>query len=170
MARRFGRNQRRQMREQIATAQRAHAYATDRYREAEKTANQLRDRLERWAEEIRHIMGDDSAFNEQLRVIRMRRENMHDTLRLSPIRALPGLSSKEPPVYDTVGDIINVAIFRCMTGDLGRHIELKIVGPDGALVGYGLSKDLERRWSPRTIRYVADMIALEMARHLLVSS
>ena len=166
MARRFGRNQRRQLREQLAKAERAHAYATDRYRTAEREQGRLRQRLEDWAQEIRHIMGADSAFNEHLAA--RRQHYPESSLRLRPIMSLPIGPRDAAPVWDRVEDVIEVGIFRCMGRDLGQHIALEIVGPDGALVAYGLSKDMERRWSPRSIRYFADMIATEMARHLVI--
>lgn len=167
MAKRFGRNQRRQMREEIAKAQRAHEYATNRYRDAERERARLEERLARWATEILHLLGRDSAFNEQL--TRYRTAGHMPTLKLLPIRnapvaPLPG----DVPRYERISDVIEACIMRCRikSNDLERMIAVEIGDHMGTLVAYGVPEERRRKWSPRDIEMIGQLIANEMAQHL----
>ena len=168
MAKRFGRNQRRKMRQQIETLEVEKAHVEKIYGQARDRAWQLEQRLYDWAREIRHLLGDNSAFNEQLRRYRM--DPWQDTLMLQPVISLDIHQMKDSaPQIDSVPAIIEALIFRARSKNFENIISIEIVGPDGTLVGYGLTKDRCRDWSPRTIEATARMIAIEMARYLAVN-
>ena len=158
MAKRFGRNQRRHMREEIA--KKDQMLATSR-----SEAAALRHRLTEWSTEILHLLGSDSAFNEQLR--RIRNEGLLDRLQLSPIPA-PVFMRDRAPQWERVSDVITACIMRCQirSDDLRGQIAVEIGDHMGQLVAYAISEDRRQAWTPRDIRYMAEMIANEMANHL----
>jgi hypothetical protein len=65
MASRFGRNQRRKMREQIAQLNKQHTSETEARKLAESYERETRYRLDAWAADIRNLLGNDSVFNER---------------------------------------------------------------------------------------------------------
>lgn len=176
MARRFGRNQRRHMREEIIRRDEAIAAkneqlseALNRSAERGREAAELRQRLEDWATEILHLMGRDHAFNEQL--ARYRSEGLMDRLRLQPVMR-PNIAPRgsTPPQWEKVSSVIEACIMRCrISGDhLSGMIAVEIGDHMGALVGYGLPTERRKSWTPRDIRKVAELIANKMAQHLRV--
>lgn len=167
MAKRFGRNQRRHMREEIAAKNEMLTEALNRSRERGREAAELRQRLENWATEILHLMGPDHAFNEQLQRYRSRGD-MESRLRLQPVMHPQPIKSSEPVHYERVQDVIEACIMRCRikSNDLGGMIAVEIGDHMGALVGYGLPRDRRERWTPRDITYIATLIANKMADHL----
>lgn len=167
MARRFGRNQRRQMQERIVNLLAAQAEVHDYLREARDEARELRQRLEKWASEILHLMGPDHAFNEQLRRYRTANE-FESRLHLRPVMRPAAFRSSEPVQVERVRDVIEACIMRChiKSDDLGAMIAVEIGDHMGTLVGYGLPRDRRERWTPRDINYIATLIANKMADHL----
>jgi hypothetical protein len=66
MAKRFGRNQRRQMRERIGDLEGVIDGMTALVKKAADARDMYRNRLDSWADEILHLVGDNSAFLETL--------------------------------------------------------------------------------------------------------
>ena len=169
MAKRFGRNQRRQMREQIADLDHKLAAQREATRRVANDAEALRHRLTDWAKEILHLMGSDSAFNEQLR--RVRNVGGMDPLMLSPVHASTIAMRDQPPQWERVSDVITACLMRCRlkSDDLRGQIALEISDHMGQLAAYALPEARRRNWSPRDIRYMAELIAQELAAYLLAS-
>lgn len=169
MARRFGRNQRRQMRAEIAALELNLDQQRAATRRELENAATLRGRLTDWAEEILYLMGSDSAFNEQLR--RIRNPGAIDRLMLSPVRSMPIAMRDEPPAWERVSDVITACIMRCQlkADDLSGTIAVEIGDHMGPLVAYALPEERRRNWSPRDIRRIAELVANEMAAYLLTS-
>jgi len=165
MAKRFGRNQRRAMREKLATKDEMLTEALNRSGERQREIQQLRARLTDWATEILYLMGSDSAFNEQLR--RIATAGSFDRLHLSPVPA-PITSRDEKPQWERVSDVITACILRCQikSDDLRGQIAVEIGDHMGPLVAYGLPIERRLAWSPRDTRYIAELIANKMASHL----
>lgn len=165
MAKRFGRNQRRHLREEIATKNELLSEALNRSAARGREAAELRNRLTRWAEEILHLMGEDSAFNEQLR--RVRSNGMLDRLMLSPVPAPISMRDRAPR-WEQVSSVIEACILRCniKSDDLRGHVAVEIGDHMGSLAGYAMSRDRREAWTPRDIHYVAELIANQMAKVL----
>lgn len=166
MSKRFGRNQKRRLREEIAAKNEMLSEALNRSAERAADARYLRQRLEEWATEILHLMGPDSAFNEKL--TRYRTEGLMDRLRLNPVRA-PITMRDSAPRWEKVSDVIEACILRCQikSDDLHGMIAVEIGDHMGSLVGYGLPEDRRKAWTPRDINTIANLIANEMAVHLI---
>lgn len=87
MSRRFGRNQRRKMREEIEALQcEAHNYEALSAQYADHR-DQLARRLERWATDVRRLAGDYSPFNERLNKMGWDLEKNGYRIRFTPRRA-----------------------------------------------------------------------------------
>jgi hypothetical protein len=161
MARRFGRNQRRQMREEIATKNELLSEALNRSAARGREVDMLRGRLEQWAGEVVHLMGRDSAFNERVAKMTVNDRYM-DRLRLRPIEFVPlGRGPDRMPVA-TVETIITALIWRLrMSRDEFQHmIRIELEARDATPVGYALP--IEHHWTRRDQEYLARRIAAEM--------
>ncbi len=173
MAKRFGRNQRRHMREEIARLDRAHRYAVDRYEQAERDAGVLRSRLERWATDIRHLLGDESAFNETVRRIEV--DNVRDYgggLRLAPQSptVAPVRTRGEMPFYGSVSTVIEAALYVANVSvdireRMSQQVRIRLTGRNGD-VAYAMNSERHHAWSPRDVDEIGRMIAHEMAKFL----
>lgn len=163
MAKRFGRNQRRHMREEIATKNELLSEALNRSAARGREAAELRARLERWAADVMRLMGDDSAFNE-----RAKRMSIDDSyaaygeLRLSPSYDLGPIGPRAAPPM-MVQTIITALIWRLhMSRDEFRPmIRIELENRFKEPVGYALAED--HRWTERDIEYLSRRIATEMA-------
>lgn len=163
MAKRFGRNQRRHMREEIATKNELLSEALNRSAARGREANELRGRLETWARDVMHLMGDDSAFNE--RVKRMAVDDRYadmGRLQLSPIYDLGPIGPRDAPPL-MVQTIITALIWRLhMSRDEFRPmIRIELENRFKEPVGYALAED--HRWTERDIEYLSRRIATGMA-------
>ena len=163
MARRFGRNQRRHMREEIATKNEMLSEALNRSRERKLEADELRSRLHRWAEDVAQLMGPDSAFNEQVR--RMAVEDVRSfggRLRLNPVDLTRIVPRSAPVPMTSVETIISALIWRLhLSRDEFRPmIRVELENRYAEPVGYALAE--EHRWTERDVRYLAERIAREM--------
>lgn len=173
MSKRFGRNQRRHMRDEIATSREMLSEAMNRSAARGREVAELKHRLTSWAGDIAQLLGPESAFNEQV----MRREirdmrALGGALRmLPPVRlSAPLLGPDEVPQFAEVGSVIEAAIYlaRVDGDEAGRmrgQIRIFLESRNGD-VAYAMNDDRHRRWSPRDIEYMSQMIALEMAKHL----
>lgn len=163
MSKRFGRNQRRHMRERIANLLAAQAEAHDHLRKARDEASELRSRLHRWAEDVAQLMGPDSAFNEQVR--RMAVEDVRSfggRLRLSPVDLMQIVPRSAPVPVTSVVTIIEALIWRLhLSRDEFRPmVRIELENRYAEPVGYALAED--HRWTERDVRYLAERIAREM--------
>lgn len=163
MAKRFGRNQRRHMREEIATKNELLSEALNRSAARGREAAELRSRLERWAGDVMRLMGDDSAFNE--RVKRMSIDDGYAAggqLRLSPTYDLGPIGPRDAPPL-MVQTVITALIWRLhMSRDEFRPmIRIELENRFREPVGYALAED--HRWTERDIEYLSRRIATEMA-------
>lgn len=86
MASRFGRNQRRKMREQIAQLNDQYTSETEARKLAESYERETRYRLDAWAADIRNLLGSDSVFNERYR-------SLVDHTSMAPYMRVPKLVS-----------------------------------------------------------------------------
>ncbi len=68
MARRFGRNQRRQMRQQVQRLEHDLHVTGDRYRRVAADRRDLEVRMRDWADRMLSCLGEESVFHEQLAV------------------------------------------------------------------------------------------------------
>ncbi len=165
MAKRFGRNQRRHMREEIATKNELLSEALNRSAARGREAAELRSRLETWARDVMRLMGDDSAFNE--RVKRMAVDDRYVDMGwhlTNPIVDMPPISRDARPMPPmTVRTIITALIWRLhMSRDEFRPmIRIELENRFKEPVGYALAKD--HRWTERDIEYLSRRIATEMA-------
>lgn len=163
MSKRFGRNQRRKMREALAERQDAFERAVIREIEERRRANELSSRLHRWAEDVAQLMGPDSAFNEQVR--RMAVEDVRSfggRLRLSPVDLMRIVPRSAPVPMTSVVTIIEALIWRLhLSRDEFRPmVRIELENRYAEPVGYALAED--HRWTERDVRYLAERIAREM--------
>lgn len=173
MSKRFGRNQRRKMREEIAMKNEMLSEALGRSDAKAREVQELRNRLSLWAEDIAHLLGPESAFNE--RVMRREVRDIHAfsgvLQMLPPVRLLtPARVPEEMPQFASIGSVIEAAIYLARLGGspadkMRRELRIVLESRNGD-VAYAMSDARHRRWSPRDVRYMADIIALEMAEHL----
>lgn len=173
MAKRFGRNQRRQMREQITRMYQHQAEAMDNLGRVQKERQRLADRLTAWAKDIAHLLGPESAFNEQ--VMRQEVRDVHafgDALRmLLPVKLVgPTPSPEDMPQFASVGSVIEAAIYLArvhepMADKMRRELRIVLESRNGDLA-YAMNDDRHCRWSPQDINFMARMIAEKMAEHL----
>ena len=166
MSKRFGRNQRRKLREEIATKNEMLSEALNRSRARKIEADELRSRLHTWAEDVAQLMGPDSAFNEQVR--RMGVEDVHSfggRLQLAPIRLSP-VAPTFAGQMTSVETVINALIWRLhLSRDEFRHlIRIELENRYAEPVGYALLPD--HIWTQRDIDYLAQGIARKMVAHL----
>lgn len=176
MAARFGRNQRRKMRDaltekdrQISVMNEMLTEAMNRSAACGREVASLRQRLEAWARDVMHLMGEDSAFNERVR--RMTIDERYagaGQLEFAPIVDLSPVSRsmKASATPITVRTVITALIWRLhMSRDEFRPmIRIELENRFKQPVGYALSP--EHRWTPRDAEYLSRRIADEMVTHL----
>lgn len=163
MSKRFGRNQRRQMREQIAGLAAYGREAFDKYERVSREARELRDRLERWAHDVVQLMGRDSAFNEQIA-----RRGVEDVyamggeLRLSPARLLPVTRRPGAMPVAAVETVMRALIWRLNVSrdEFMPKVRIILENRYREPVGYALEPD--HRWTDRDVAYLAEQIARDM--------
>lgn len=166
MGKRFGRNQRRKLREENQQLMNTCMELARDRAGFEKLANEWRDRIDRWASEIRYLLGDNSAFNETLKRVRV--ENLD---------ALGGrlrLCNDNQPVSFTVKSLLVEESFsiieafymtaRVEPDRYKPNITVLIEDRDGNAVALAVDRQRLTNWSPRVIRENAQMIALQMAQ------
>lgn len=174
MSKRFGRNQRRKLREEVANLTASRDLHVQRTVRAQAETRELALRLSTWAEDIAHMLGRESAFNEQVMRQQVRDvRSFGGALRMMPpVRLLaPTRGPEEPPQFASVENVIEAAIYLARIDGppadrMRRQLRIVLESRNGD-VAYAMSDDRHRRWSPRDVRYMAEMIALEMARHLV---
>lgn len=163
MAKRFGRNQRRAMREEISRIGEERSITRGQLVRSEQRFSALENRLGQWADDVLRLMGPDSAFNEQVRRMTVH-ENCGDVLRLET-RITPSYRSfNEPPVVASM--VIEALIWRLhmSSDDLSHKIRIVLENRHGEPVGYALHKS--HVWSTKDQNYLAQRIADEMVHHL----
>lgn len=163
MSARFGRNQRRKMREQVASLTASRDTHVRRTVEAQAETREIASRLHRWAEDIAQLMGPDSAFNEQVRLMGV--EDVHSyggRLRLAPVdlaRFAPNCASVG---IASVSTVIEALIWRLhLSRDEFRPmVRIELVNRYAQPVGYVLP--IGHKWTGRDEEYLARRIAREM--------
>ena len=179
MSKRFGRNQRRKLRatnDALSTALSAEKFfrarADERHaRELEKAKDELGQTLaqvERWAEDIVHLAGTESAFNFHVRNFDVKNlRSLGPFLRLAPLspvkrRAFSDAVPELHPVH-----VIDAAIYLAQVdqsfADKMRSIVRVRLSSVGDFLGYAFNTDRHQNLSPRDIDGIAEMIANEMA-------
>jgi hypothetical protein len=163
MAKRFGRNQRRKMRDEIASVQ----WELKSSRKSENETNaryvELSRRLTSWAEEVLRLMGQDSAFNEQVR--RMAVEDVRSyggVLRLAPPIRMPVFSPREKPIPLSSYTVIEALIWRLHVSadEFSDMVRIELENRHAESVGYALSRKLG--WGEKDAEYLARQIARQL--------
>ncbi len=164
MSRRFGRNQRRRLREEIASKNEMLSEALNGSAARGREAAELRSRLHLWAEDIAQLMGPDSAFNERVR--RMAVEDAYalgDRLRIIPVDLMEIVPRSAQAPNASVETIIEALIWRLHISreEFRPMIRIELTNRHAEPVGYALAED--HRWTERDICQLAQRIAREMA-------
>lgn len=173
MSKRFGRNQRRKMRAQLADIQDKFEKAVVTGCDERRRANELAGRLERWARDIQNLLGHESAFNEQVR--RMEVESLRSfdgRLRLSPQRDIARfdpVSEISVAYQGSVSSIIEAAIYVAnvsseLRGHMREQVRILLQSRNGDL-GYVMNREPHHGWTSRDIEHIAQLIAREMANY-----
>jgi hypothetical protein len=164
------------MREEIATKNDLLSEALNRSAARGREAQELRSRLSTWAEDIAHLLGPESAFNEQVmrREVRDIRAFGGALQMLPPVRLMAAgpRGSEEAPQFVRTENVIEAAIYLARidgpeADKMRRQLRIVLESRNGS-VAYAMGDDRHRHWSPRDVDYMARMIALAMAKHLAV--
>lgn len=141
MSKRFGRNQKRKLRESLE----------GRIKVSESRSRDLEDRLSVWARDIVSLMGHDSAFNERIAI----KEFHGDRYSYSRF-PMVSLDFGKSAYY--VDNIIQAAIWRLnVTRDEYQDkIRVLLSNRNGDSVGYVVS--IDHRWTDKDARYIAEDI------------
>lgn len=170
MAKRFGRNQRRKLREENAQLMNTCMDMARDRAAFEKLANEWRDRINHWASEVRYLLGENSAFNETLKRVRVDNVNaLGGRLRLpkeEPLSiATPSATLKALSVEENFSVIESFVMTARVQSDRFKPIITVIVEDrDGNTVALAVDRQRLTNWSPRVIRQNADSIAFQMAQ------
>lgn len=163
MAKRFGRNQRRKMREALAEKQDALENAVIGRVEERRRANELEARLSRWAKDVVQLMGRDSAFNEQVRRMQVSESTLQSGRFRFPTVNIARFSPHpmRMPVA-SVQTVLEALIWRLHLSreELRPMIRIELENRYAQPVGYALAED--HRWTERDIEYLSRRIAVEM--------
>lgn len=170
MSKRFGRNQRRKMRAEIAELREGLERMTMRYVDERRRANNLESNLTAWATDVTQLIGRDSAFNQQAQRIAVQdvdvfggRVNLDYGVRLMPTDVVKG---GETPRYIPARSVIQALIWRLRlsTDGLQNLVRIHLENERREPVAYVLGVD--QRWTERDIRYVAEDIARKLTEFL----
>lgn len=164
MSKRFGRNKKRKMRQQIADLK--YAQAMDRGL-AEHTGRKLRaleSEMREWEERVRALLGHASGFTRTPGRIASA-QPMPPEFQTPLMRQLPGLGAVAPGTPPRSGmDIFNTTMYRLETAvhegaDLAAYVHLYIGHNDK--LGYYMSRKMldALGLGPEGMRYVAEDIA-----------
>lgn len=173
MSKRFGRNQRRKMREEIARKTEAHERASALASYQSDIARRLEQELRDWDDEITHLLGVYSAF----------RRTTPDLSSRHPLREMPieerlsfaqawrevDLSVMMQPI-----EMMRVRMFRFLTSidqepvRMNWLIRLIETNYHEATVGYSMADPLWRHggFGPRDVDWLARDIARKMKLHI----
>lgn len=167
MSKRFGRNQRRKMREHVAALTRGIESATMTIAEERRHSSELRARLNIWARDILQLMGRDSAFNEQVRRIMSTHDiaSLGGRLQLESPSLSFGMGLAKPedvPTRITTYAVITAAIWRLHLSkdEFSELVRIQLENEQSQPVGYVLSYN--HRWTDRDVQYIAEGIAREL--------
>jgi hypothetical protein len=168
MAKRFGRNQRRKMREHIEQQRRSFLEMHGELMRVRKHCAALDRRLNEWAGDVARLMGSDSAFNEQVRRMAVEDINGYGGV----LQLMPQISLSAPvahggmPMMVTYETVIRALIWRLhMSRDeFSGVVRIELENRYGEPVGYALHP--EHRWTEKDAEYLARRIAREMVAHM----
>jgi hypothetical protein len=165
MASRFGRNQRRKMREQIAQLNKQHTSETEARKLAESYERETRYRLDAWAADIRNLLGNDSVFNERYQSL-VAHTSMAPYMRIpKPLRTID--VSVGRPAMETLSNdaTIRAAIWR-INMDRDRFtgmVRVVLTNENGVTCGLAISDgDIPR--TNQDIEHLSKMVASKLVK------
>lgn len=167
MSKRFGRNQRRKMREEIAAAKAAHDHVSEKLAKSQREYDELSVRLHRWAQDVLDLIGKDSAFNEAIHHIEL--ENLRDmggVMNFSRPAPLLGPYDKKPVYFDP-GTVIQALIYTAhldadIVTRMREQIRVSIESRNGK---YAVAISNDREWTSRDVDVFSRMIAREISEY-----
>lgn len=168
MSRRFGRNQRRQLREQIAKLEEKASRALSDLSDMTEQRNKLTAELDRWAKDIRHLLGADSAFNREPSEITVEDYLLDEgAMYVDPAVGVPILPRLGVRHMLTARETIEAAIcsFELRQDDYAQMLRIMLVTKKGR-VGYAINDTRLHRMSPRDIDVLSETIAHEIAEFM----
>ena len=162
MAKRFGRNQRRKMREEIAAANEWADYWQHWAEQYRHNAVVLRGRLNRWADDVRSLMGADSAFNEQ--ISRVRSDPWGPTIRLNPQSHCVATMPFAPVEAIEAQRVIEALIYRLdvKRDNYSEMVRIELVNEREETIAYAVSE--RHFWTEKDEEVLTRMIAGEITR------
>ena len=166
MANRFGRNQRRKMREQIYAAQSDVNRLNKAVVEANVRADRLAKRIENWASDIAQLLGPTSAYNERPMSVHLEDvRHLGGVMRMEPMR-MAELTQPDSQISE-FATIIDLAVHTAEISKESRdrmseEMRIKIESRHGN-IAYAINQDRAKNWSPCDITCMAEMIANRMA-------
>lgn len=171
MSKRFGRNQRRKMRAEIAELMESRERITMRFVDERRRNNELSAQLSSWAQDVVDLIGRDSAFNLQAQSIAVQDVgvfgdsiNLDQGVRLARMGGVvkPG----DVPTLIPARQVIRALIWRLRlsTDGLGTQVRIQLENEHREPVAYVLGVD--QRWTERDIRYIANDIARKLIAFL----
>lgn len=165
MGKRFGRNQRRKLREENEQLMNTCMDMARDRAAFEKLAHEFEQRMADWAQEVRYLLGENSAFNETLKRVRVRNlEVLEGRLRLSDDN--PYVVAGEMLAFEQSVSVIEAFV---ITARLEPHpykplVTVIIEDRFGNTVGLAVDRARLNNWSPRIIHETARTIVTEIAR------
>lgn len=163
MSKRYGRNQKRAHRAQIAALTEAHERESKLAAHLGREVRSLRHEMEEWDDEIARLLGEYSAFRRQTPVVESRQ----------PMREIPIMPRRHTMSYvkvtstfSTVETYIRERMFRfisyCQTDDIQMRRIVRLIEHDGRTDewAYSVSEPMLRAgFDNREIEYLSQQIA-----------
>ena len=164
MAKRFGRNQKRRLREEAQTE-------INRFKgialEEQKKFLRYTSEIESWARDIVHHFGSDSVFNKNLKRIRVSHvPSPYYNLGASSRIKLPNTFDNEVP-FATSYEIIRALVLSLRVYDEPRdhRVYVQLESPDGKCY-MAVDKQTLHDMPPRVVNELAVHIANELSQHV----
>lgn len=171
MAKRFGRNQRRKLRQENEALAGYLRVAIDRKVAVEEANHALERRLIDWADEVLHLCGDCSAYNETLRqMLRLDDRPSYDVPLLPTSLPSCAVASRHSYLPESTVAMRTIEAFvYTMTmrpEAIPPRLHFALVSKAGPIVAYAVDRQLFLNPSPRMVGDMALRIARDMAAYL----
>lgn len=169
MAKRFGRNQRRKMRDELSAKASQIDSLSTRLDRANRDYGEISVRLHRWAQDVLDLAGPDSAFNEMMRHVEVdARQFDYGRMNLAapvqmPLRPTDG----KYPFYAMPEKVIEAMIYTArvdsdITLRMREQVRICIESRSGK---YALAVSDDRNWTSRDVDVLSRMLAQEIAQY-----
>ena len=168
MAKRFGRNQRRKMRDELSAKASQIDSLSTRLDRANRDYGEISVRLHRWAQDVLDLAGPDSAFNEMMRQVEVdARQFDYGRMDLAaPVQMPLRHADRRYPFYVMPEKVIEAMIYTAhldsdITLRMREQVRICIQSKSGK---YALAVSDDRNWTSRDVDVLSRMIAQEIAQ------